>query len=151
MGLGNGVSASTGLTDITYDELLDLIEAQGMNSADYGVILNQNEGYCGTYYLTIDHNDGSNPEKIDIGDKNEPNYGLTIRQLLDRDTDYTMSIYASKGEQLPIVGAELIQNHIGGNDTSDGILDWMYHHNDFAAETYRYTEVINGHQKCVGE
>lgn len=36
-------------------------------------------------------------------------------------------------------------------DDVDGIIDWMYQHNDFAAETYRYTEVINGHQKCVGE
>lgn len=36
-------------------------------------------------------------------------------------------------------------------DDIDGIIDWMRQHNDFAAETYRYTEVINGHQKCVGE
>lgn len=36
-------------------------------------------------------------------------------------------------------------------DDIDGIIDWMHRHNDFAAETYRYTEVINGHQKCVGE
>ena len=37
------------------------------------------------------------------------------------------------------------------SDDIDGIIDWMRQHNDFAAETYRYTEVINGHQKCVGE
>ena len=33
----------------------------------------------------------------------------------------------------------------------NGLVDWMSAHNDFAATEYRYTEVINGHQKCVGE
>lgn len=33
----------------------------------------------------------------------------------------------------------------------DGIVSWMGHHNDFAAESYRYTEIVNGHQKCIGE
>lgn len=37
------------------------------------------------------------------------------------------------------------------NNDIDGIIDWMRQHNDFAAETYRYTEIVNGHQKCVGE
>lgn len=37
------------------------------------------------------------------------------------------------------------------NDDISGIISWMSKHNDFAAETYRYTEIINGHQKCVGE
>lgn len=36
-------------------------------------------------------------------------------------------------------------------DDIDGIIDWMLDHNDWAAESYRYTEVVNGHQKCVGE
>lgn len=37
------------------------------------------------------------------------------------------------------------------SDDIDGIIEWMLTHNDWAAETYRYTEVVNGHQKCVGE
>lgn len=36
------------------------------------------------------------------------------------------------------------------SDQVDAIIQWMLHNNDFAAETYRYTEVVNGHQKCVG-
>ena len=32
----------------------------------------------------------------------------------------------------------------------DDILAWMISNNDWAAENYRYTEVIDGHQKCVG-
>jgi redox-regulated HSP33 family molecular chaperone len=31
------------------------------------------------------------------------------------------------------------------------IIQWMSENNDFAATEFRYTEIINGHQKCVGE
>lgn len=31
------------------------------------------------------------------------------------------------------------------------MIKWMSDHNDFAATEFRYTEVVNGHQKCVGE
>ena len=37
------------------------------------------------------------------------------------------------------------------NDDIDGIIGWMLNNNDFAAEDYRYTEIVDGHQKCVGE
>ena len=36
------------------------------------------------------------------------------------------------------------------SDQIDDILAWMINNNDWAAENYRYTEVVNGHQKCVG-
>ena len=32
----------------------------------------------------------------------------------------------------------------------DDIIAWMINNNDWAAENYRYTEVVKGHQKCVG-
>lgn len=35
------------------------------------------------------------------------------------------------------------------NDVNS-IIKWMSENNDFAAAEYRYTEVANGHQKCVG-
>lgn len=33
----------------------------------------------------------------------------------------------------------------------NGVIEWMANHNDFAATEFRYTEIVNGHQKCVGE
>ena len=36
------------------------------------------------------------------------------------------------------------------NDINN-LIGWMGAHNDFAATEYKYTEVVNGHQKCVGE
>ena len=41
-------------------------------------------------------------------------------------------------------------SHCESNDVND-IIQWMGENNDFAATEFRYTEVINGHQKCVGE
>lgn len=37
-------------------------------------------------------------------------------------------------------------------DYSDvsSFIQWMGTHNDFAAHTYRYTQVVNGHQSCIG-
>lgn len=48
-------------------------------------------------------------------------------------------------------GFEIYYNCDYVGDDIDGIIDWMYKHNDFAAETYRYTEIVDGHQRCVGE
>ena len=33
----------------------------------------------------------------------------------------------------------------------DDIIKWMAENNDFAATEFRYTEIVDGHQKCVGE
>ena len=35
-------------------------------------------------------------------------------------------------------------------ESIDETVQLMVYHNDFAAMEYRYTEVANGHQKCVG-
>lgn len=37
------------------------------------------------------------------------------------------------------------------DDDINSIIKWISENNDFAATEYRYTEVVNGHQKCVGE
>ena len=37
------------------------------------------------------------------------------------------------------------------SDNMDDIIKWMDENNDFAAIDFRYTEIINGHQKCIGE
>ena len=36
-------------------------------------------------------------------------------------------------------------------DDINKIIEWMGNNNDFAAEDYRYTEIIDGHQRCVGD
>ncbi len=118
LSLGNGVSASTGLTEVTYDELLEMIDAQSVSTEDYGIGFGGNwPEYGGTLYFTQEK--GSSYSKKDTGGS------VTIRELLDKNADYTLSVYSQKGEQLPITGAELLQNIVGGDSMGSGILDWM--------------------------
>lgn len=37
------------------------------------------------------------------------------------------------------------------NNDIYSIIQWIGDNNDFAATEFRYTEIINGHQKCVGD
>lgn len=46
---------------------------------------------------------------------------------------------------------EIYYDYDNESNDVDDIIKWMYENNDFAAMEYRYTEVVNGHQKCVGE
>lgn len=48
-------------------------------------------------------------------------------------------------------GFEIYYNCYCEENDINSLVAWMSAHNDFAATEYRYTEVINGHQKCVGE
>ncbi|MBR6723421.1 hypothetical protein IKL64_08195 [bacterium] len=118
LGLGNGVSASTSLTEITYDELLEMIEAQGVDSETYGIKFGGNwPNHGGTLYLTKE--EGATYDKKDDGGN------VTISELLNKNKDITLSLYSQKGEQLPITGAELLQNIVGGDSYGPGLLDWM--------------------------
>lgn len=35
-------------------------------------------------------------------------------------------------------------------DDVENLISWIASHNDFAAEEYKYTEIIDGHQMCIG-
>lgn len=37
------------------------------------------------------------------------------------------------------------------SNVTDDLLDWMMDHNDWAAKTFNYTEIIDGKQRPVGE
>lgn len=79
--------------------------------------------------------------------------------ILDMAFDYLMSVMNNKENILAratFVPAtptsfEIYYDCDYSGDDIDGIIAWMLDHNDWAAESYRYTEVVNGHQKCVGE
>lgn len=73
--------------------------------------------------------------------------------------DYLMSVMESKSNVLvratfipaTPTSFEIYYDCNYNEDDIDGIINWMLNNNDFAAETYRYTEVVGGHQKCVGD
>ena len=47
-------------------------------------------------------------------------------------------------------GFEIYYNCSCRENDINSIIEWINANNDFAAEEYRYTEVINGHQQCAG-
>jgi hypothetical protein len=73
--------------------------------------------------------------------------------------DYLMDVISQRQDVLARVtftpatptGFEIYYDCDYSGDDIDGIIGWMLEHNDWAAESYRYTEIVNGHQKCVGE
>lgn len=48
-------------------------------------------------------------------------------------------------------GFEIYYNCQCEENDVQSLIAWMGEHNDFEAEEYRYTEIIDGHQKCIGE
>lgn len=47
-------------------------------------------------------------------------------------------------------GYEVYYNCDCESNEISNLIEWMANHNDFAAVEYRYTEIIDGHQKCIG-
>lgn len=48
-------------------------------------------------------------------------------------------------------GFEIYYNCDCKGNSIDDMIEWMWTNNDFEAAEFRYTEIIDGHQKCVGE
>ena len=125
LGLGNGASASAGLTDITYEELLELIKANCSDTESWGLSLKdddyaegQKKENSGDLHLVTAGKDGSI-----ISDSTAAG-GLKLEQLLS-DEQYTLGWLSQEGEQLPITGAQLLQDIVGGSEQKPGLLDWM--------------------------
>ena len=74
--------------------------------------------------------------------------------------DYLMSVLNSHQNIMSCVSYVAIEDAMTSftiyygcdcdSDQIDDIIAWMISNNDWAAENYRYTEVVEGHQKCVG-
>ena len=45
---------------------------------------------------------------------------------------------------------EIYYNYDQADSDVSSFLQWMGTHNDFAAQEFRYTQIINGHQSCIG-
>jgi hypothetical protein len=126
LGLGNGASASAGLTEITYDELLEFIKAQCVDTESWGLSLKDDawDQYgenddAGDLYLVKADKSG----KVQSTESKDT-AGLTLIDLLG-DTQHTLGWLTQQGEQLPITGAQVLQDIVGGSDQNQGLLDWM--------------------------
>ena len=81
-----------------------------------------------------------------------------IDNVPDFAMDYLVNVLSNKNDVLvrmtlyPEVptGFEIYYDCYCENNDVESLVDWMRSHNDFEAEEYRYTEIINGHQMCIG-
>ena len=81
-----------------------------------------------------------------------------IDNVPDFAMDYLVNVLSNKNDVLVRMtlytevptGFEIYYDCYCENNDVESLVDWMRSHNDFEAEEYRYTEIINGHQMCIG-
>lgn len=127
--IGNGAttSATTSTTEVTYDQLLDLLDAKGTDSLSYGLTLGQGDnGYGANERLNIYANGPSgSSQEIETGNGSST-YTLNLTDLLKGDAQYSLSMQTRKGEKIPLTGAWYLQNKIvGTSENSPSVLNWM--------------------------
>lgn len=127
--IGNGAttSATTSTTEVTYDQLLDLLDAKGTDSLSYGLTLGQGDnGYGANERLNIYANGPSgSSQEIETGNGSST-YTLNLTDLLKGDAQYSLSMKTRKGEKIPLTGAWYLQNKIvGTSENSPSVLNWM--------------------------
>ena len=108
--MGSTVSATVSTTEITYDQLLDMLAANEKDTSnpDYdislGVTLGEDKGMYGEEFF------GSRTEGGDW--QNIGGSGISLTNLLTGDTDYILSMLSRQGEELPLLQADQLQQKI---------------------------------------
>ena len=134
LGLGNGISASANITDITYDQLIELFKLHAADSNSYGVLLGSNmqainadnaggfvrdEGHQ-TQHLMVVEPDGSAKDYYKTSSQ-----AITIDELLTGQKQYNIA-YESAFEPIPYDQAHQLQlDIVEGGTTGRSILDWI--------------------------
>ena len=141
-----------GFTNKEFDfELLDgeyrrYVEDDGAQNEEYLCI-----GICGENRILFQYIDTTNDivDYVQCVVENIPEFALNyLVNVLDKNDDILVRLTFVPG--LP-TSFEIYYDCNCKEDGVDNIIEWMWNNNDFAATEFRYTEVINGHQKCVGE
>lgn len=126
VGRGNGISATAGLTDITYEQLLELFDVNAQSTLDFGVLLgSSNQSQDGKPQRLIKIT-GSTLETV----MDSPNSAdLTIRDLLSNDTQYNIAYESREGKagNQPVDAANRLQSDLidGAASGCSSILDWI--------------------------
>lgn len=126
LGLGKTTSTTAVTTDYTYQQFMDVIKTNTDSTSTSGVTLGVGGVVNGDgnvfenerFYRVTD----GNVENTELGSSAGTGGSVTLYDLLSGNSQYYLSILSKKGGELPIYGADYLQNKIAGDD---GILDWM--------------------------
>lgn len=124
IGFGSTKNVSFGLTEITYDELLNMIAASTGDTSthDFGLIFSANEGDADEYLhsknlggsgMGIDVYD-ANGNKTATYDKLNEDSSITLKDLLSNDNQYVWTITSPRGAATSITEVAHIQRAICG-------------------------------------
>ena len=129
LGLGNSISASANLTDITYDQLIELFDLHAEDSNSAGVLLGSSalvntkalfqEGHQQQHLVVVDPS-GNAKDYYKTASQ-----AVTISDLLTGKSQYNIA-YESGNEPIPWDQAHQLQvDLIEGSANSLSILDWI--------------------------
>lgn len=119
---------------------------EGTQEAEYLCV-----GVCGSNRVLYQYIDttGDIVDYVQCVVDNIPKFALDyLINVLERNDNVLVRLVLTPG--LP-TSFEIYYNYNCGEDGVDNIIEWMWLNNDFEATEFRYTEIIDGHQKCVGE
>jgi hypothetical protein len=132
--------------DLLDGEYYRYVEEDGTRSGEYLCM-----GICGENKVLFQYIDTTD-EAIDYIKRvveNIPDFALGyLSDVLDKYNNILVRLMFVPA--LP-TSFEIYYNCDCTSNDMDAIIGWMADNNDFAATQYRYTEIVNGHQKCVGE
>jgi hypothetical protein len=130
IGNGNTIGISTATTDVTYDELLDLIKANCDDTADYGISIATSSDKANVCDESYERLYTLNSSGEIISSYNEDgnaisSASISLYELLSSDNEYVLAYESAWGERTPITEAAALQEKIIGNDSQAGILTWL--------------------------
>lgn len=123
IGIGSTANVTTGTTEITYDELIDLITANCEDSASWGLTLGTSADKAamgGSYERFCVYPDGNG---IQNGASSQ---SVSLADLLTDKAQYNLSLSSPQGEKTPIYETAYLQEKIiGSSENSNSFLNWM--------------------------
>jgi len=128
MGVGSTTSATTAVTDITYDELIDLIKinCEDTNTAGCNIASSTSLQMDGKYQrLCTILEDGTYK---DVGGSNSPAQTITLEDLLTGDTQYAIAYESKEGKHDghdPTETLAELQQVMVNDDSQTSILTWI--------------------------
>ena len=150
VGLGETISATQGIEEMSYEQLLERLKASSVSSADYGFTLGldyesaMKAEFGNDTDLTPDKGeDGQNlsasyPSRYWDGERlryyengslkdnykgQGSSFALTITDLLDTSKNYVYALETARGHSGPILDAAYMQQHLIGDQFS--FLNWI--------------------------
>lgn len=122
------------------------MEADGTHQAEYLCV-----GICDDNRVLFQYIDTTGEAKdfVQCIIDNIPKFALDyLTDIMNKNNN--MLVRITLFPTMP-AGFEIYYNCNCKNNDIDSIIQWMGDNNDFEATEFRYTEVINGHQKCIGD